>query len=51
MPPDQAPYAIQAAQMCEGMVAGMATGSVSKAGALGLLGATLKGAHLPPACK
>ena len=47
MPPEQAPYALQAATMCEGMVSAMATGSMSKAGALGMLGATLKGAHLP----
>jgi hypothetical protein len=50
MPPDQAPFALQAASVCEGMVAGMASGSVSKAGVLGLIGATLKGAKLPPAC-
>jgi hypothetical protein len=51
MPPPNNAYALQAAGICDGMVGQMASGSVSKAGALGMIGATLKGMGLPPACK
>jgi hypothetical protein len=51
MPPPNNAYAIQAATMCKTLVAGLASGSATKAGALGALGGIMKGANLPPACK
>ena len=51
MPPPQNTYALQAAAVCQSLVAGLASGSATKAGALGSLGSMMKGANLPPACK
>jgi len=51
MPPPNNTYALQAAQVCTSLVGAIASGSASKAGALGTLGSVMKGAHLPPACK
>jgi hypothetical protein len=51
MPPPNNAYALQAANMCKSLVAGLASGSATKAGALGALGGIMKGANLPPACK
>jgi hypothetical protein len=51
MPPPNNTYALQAASVCQSLVAGIAAGSTSKSGALGSLGAIMKGANLPPACK
>jgi hypothetical protein len=50
MPPPQNAYAISAATLCQGMVQAMATGSITKGGALGAIGGALKGAGLPAAC-
>jgi hypothetical protein len=50
MPAPQNAYAGQAAAICLSMVNSMATGSTTKAGALGAIGAMLKGVSLPPAC-
>jgi len=51
MPPPNNTYALQAAAMCQSLVAGLAAGSTTKGGALGSLGSIMKGANLPPACK
>jgi hypothetical protein len=51
MPPPNNTYALQAAQVCQSMVTAIASGSASKAGALGSIGSVMKGANLPPACK
>jgi hypothetical protein len=51
MPPPNNAYALQAANLCLSLVNGMATGSATKAGALGAIGGIMKGANLPPACK
>jgi hypothetical protein len=51
MPPPNNTYALQAATMCQSLVAALAAGSTTKAGALGSIGSILKGANLPPACK
>ena len=51
MPPPNNTYALQAAAMCQTFVASLAAGSTTKGGALGSLGAIMKGANLPPACK
>jgi hypothetical protein len=51
MPPPNNAYALQAANLCLSLVAGMASGSATKAGALGAIGGIMKGANLPPACK
>lgn len=51
MPPPQNAYAGQAAAICLSMVSAMASGSATKAGALGAIGAMLKGTALPPACR
>jgi len=50
MPSPNKEYATSAAALCQGMVAAMATGSITKAGALGAIGGALRGAGLPPAC-
>jgi hypothetical protein len=51
MPPPNNAYALQAASLCKSLVAGLASGSATKAGAIGALGGVMKGANLPPACK
>ena len=51
MPPPNNAYALQAANLCKSLVAGLATGSATKSGALGAIGGVMKGANLPPACK
>ena len=51
MPPPNNAYALQAANLCLSLVAGLASGSATKAGALGAIGGIMKGANLPPACK
>jgi hypothetical protein len=51
LPPPNDGFALQAASMCQSMVAALASGSTTKAGALGSIGAMMKGANLPPACK
>jgi hypothetical protein len=51
MPPPNNAYALQAANMCKSLVSGLASGSATKAGALGAIGGIMKGANLPPACK
>lgn len=51
MPPPNNAYALQAASMCQTLVTGLASGSATKAGALGTIGSLMKGANLPPACK
>ncbi|SRR6266542_1068223 len=51
LPPPNDGFALQAASMCQSLVAALASGSTTKAGALGSIGAMMKGAHLPPACK
>ena len=51
MPPPNNAYALQAANMCKSLVNGLASGSATKAGALGAIGGIMKGANLPPACK
>jgi hypothetical protein len=51
MPPPNNAYALQAANLCLSLVNGLATGSATKAGALGAIGGIMKGANLPPACK
>jgi hypothetical protein len=51
MPPPNNAYALQAANMCLSLVNGLASGSATKAGALGAIGGIMKGANLPPACK
>jgi len=51
MPPPNNGFALQAAALCQTMVAGLASGSTTKAGALGSIGGMMKGANLPPACK
>ena len=51
MPPPNNTYALQAAQMCQSLVTAIASGSTTKAGALGSIGSIMKGANLPPACK
>jgi hypothetical protein len=51
MPPPNNAYALQAANLCLSLVNGLASGSATKAGALGAIGGLMKGANLPPACK
>jgi hypothetical protein len=51
MPPPNNTYALQAASLCTSLVAGLASGSATKSGALGAIGGIMKGANLPPACK
>jgi hypothetical protein len=51
MPPPNNAYALQAAQVCQGLVAALAAGSTTKLGALGSISSVLKGANLPPACR
>jgi hypothetical protein len=51
MPPPNNAYALQAANLCLSLVNGLASGSATKAGALGAIGGIMKGANLPPACK
>ena len=51
MPPPNNAYALQAAAMCQSLVAGLASGSTSKSGALGAIGSAMRGANLPAACK
>jgi len=51
MPPPNNAYALQAASLCLSLVNGLASGSATKAGALGAIGGIMKGANLPPACK
>jgi hypothetical protein len=51
MPPPSNTYALQAAQVCQGLVAALAAGSTTKVGALGSISSVLKGANLPPACR
>ena len=51
MPPPNNAYALQAANLCKSLVNGLASGSATKAGALGAIGGIMKGANLPPACK
>jgi hypothetical protein len=51
MPPPNNAYAMQAASLCTSLVNGLASGSATKAGALGAIGGIMKGANLPPACK
>ena len=51
MPPPNNAYALQAAQLCQGLVAALAAGSTTKLGALGSISCVLKGANLPPACR
>lgn len=51
MPPPNNTYALQAASMCTSLVSALASGSATKAGALGTIGSLMKGANLPPACK
>ncbi|MET0596001.1 MAG: acyltransferase [Polyangiaceae bacterium] len=51
MPPPNNAYAIQAASMCTTLVTALASGSATKAGALGTIGSLMKGANLPPAGK
>jgi hypothetical protein len=51
MPPPNNAYAASAAVICDSAVSQMASGSSTKAGALGSIGAALKGMGLPPACK
>ncbi|HMI86069.1 MAG TPA: acyltransferase [Polyangiaceae bacterium] len=51
MPPPNNAYALQASNLCLSLVNGLATGSATKAGALGAIGGIMKGANLPPACK
>ena len=51
MPPPNNAYALQAANLCKSLVAGLATWSATKSGALGAIGGVMKGANLPPACK
>jgi hypothetical protein len=51
MPPPNNTYALQAASMCQTLVSALASGSATKAGALGTIGSLMKGANLPPACK
>lgn len=50
MPPPNNAYALQGAAICQSMVAAMAAGTQSKAGALAVIGGALRGAGLPPAC-
>jgi hypothetical protein len=51
MPPPTNTYALQAAQVCTSLVAALAAGATTKAGAMGSIGGILKGANLPPACR
>ena len=51
MPPPNNTYALQAAQVCQALVAALAAGSTTKVGALGSISSVLKGANLPPACR
>jgi type IV pilus biogenesis protein CpaD/CtpE len=51
MPPPNNTYAVQAAAMCQQFVNALASGGMTKGGALGSLSSIMKGANLPPACK